>query len=240
MALDVPDEREARGLVLELCDVVKCFKVGLEMYTALGPRAIELVKSLGGRVFLDLKLHDIPNTVARAAEAAARLGVDLLTVHASGGMAMLEASKEAVLRVSPDTKILAVTLLTSIDATSAREEIGLSDSPEDRVVKWAVMAEKCGVDGVVSSVTDVTNIRKEVKRGFLVVTPGIRPAGHRLHDQKRVGTPSQAIKYGSDVLVVGRPVTEAPKPCLAAQAIVDEIDEALRSTGALTKASDLY
>lgn len=227
VALDVPGEGEVVDLVDRLSGMVRCFKIGLQAFTALGPRAVQIVTGSGAKVFLDLKFHDIPNTVARAAKAAARLGVSLLTVHASGGAAMLEAAKEALVRESSEAKLLAVTVLTSVDERVAREELGLSGPLEEMVLRWAAMARGCGVDGVVASASEAPRIKSEFGRDFLVVTPGIRTRGEDVHDQKRVATPYDAIRAGSDMLVVGRPVTATPDPRAAARSIIEEIGSAL-------------
>ena len=227
MALDVPGEREISDLVEKLSGVVRCFKIGLEVFTSLGPRAVDIVAESGSRVFLDLKFHDIPNTVFRAVRAAARLRISLLTVHACGGAAMLRAAKEALLEEATDAKLLAVTVLTSVDRRVAREEMGLEGDLEEIALRWATMAQACGVDGVVASTSEAARIKKELGDDFLVVTPGIRPRGEDMHDQKRVATPRDAIRAGSDMLVVGRPVTRATNPRAVALSIIQEIRGAL-------------
>lgn len=229
MALDVPGEREISDLVEKLSGVVRCFKIGLEVFTSLGPRAVDMVAESGSRVFLDLKFHDIPNTVYRALKAATRLRISLLTVHASGGAAMLQAAKEALMEETPDAKLLAVTVLTSMDQRVAREEIGLQGDLEEIALRWAAMARECGVDGVVASTSEAARIKRELGKDFLVVTPGIRPRGEDVHDQKRVATPRDAIRAGSDMLVVGRPITRASNPRAAALSIIEEIGGALES-----------
>ncbi|HTD47430.1 MAG TPA: orotidine-5'-phosphate decarboxylase [bacterium] len=225
VALDVPSLEEAQAMAGRLAGVVRWYKVGLELYTAAGPAAVAAVKD--GRVFLDLKFHDIPATVAGAVAAATRLGVDLLTVHASGGIAMLLAAAEAALRTAeiigrrPPT-VLGVTLLTSGDA-AAMAEAGIAGTPAEAAVRLARLARAAGLGGVVASPADAAAIRAACGPDLLIVCPGIRPAGAAADDQRRVATPRAAIEAGADVLVVGRPITRAPDPRNAAEALAREI-----------------
>ena len=225
VALDVPSLEEAQAMAGRLAGVVRWYKVGLELYTAAGPAAVAAVKD--GRVFLDLKFHDIPATVAGAVAAATRLGVDLLTVHASGGIAMLLAAAEAALRTAeiigrrPPT-VLGVTLLTSGDA-AAMAEVGMAGTPAEAAVRLARLARAAGLGGVVASPADAAAIRTACGPDLLIVCPGIRPAGAAADDQRRVATPRAAIEAGADVLVVGRPITRAPDPRNAAEALAREI-----------------
>jgi orotidine-5'-phosphate decarboxylase len=202
-------------------------KIGLEAFIAFGPELVREIAATGPRVFLDVKLHDIPATVRRASANAAACGVDLFTVHAAGGRAMLEAAvvgaREGTSSVPP--KIVAVTLLTSIDREVLRE-LGVASSPEELVPRWAELARDSGLDGVVSSPREAAQIRRECGPEFLIVTPGIRPAGSATDDQRRVLTPRQAIVAGADILVVGRPITRAPDPAEAAREILMEIESA--------------
>ena len=226
VALDVPSLEEAQAMAARLSGVVRWYKVGLELYTAAGPAAVAAVRK-DGRVFLDLKFHDIPATVAGAVAAATRLGVDLLTVHALGGTAMLLAAAEAALRTAeiirrrPPT-VLGVTLLTSGDA-AAMAEAGIAGTPAEAAVRLARLARAAGLGGVVASPADAAAIRAACGPDLLIVCPGIRPAGAAADDQRRVATPRAAIEAGADVLVVGRPITRAPDPRNAAEALAREI-----------------
>ena len=226
VALDVPSLEEAQAMAARLSGVVRWYKVGLELYTAAGPAAVAAVRK-DGRVFLDLKFHDIPATVAGAVSAATRLGVDLLTVHALGGTAMLLAAAEAALRTAeiirrrPPT-VLGVTLLTSGDA-AAMAEAGIAGTPAEAAVRLARLARAAGLGGVVASPADAAAIRAACGPDLLIVCPGIRPAGAAADDQRRVATPRAAIDAGADVLVVGRPITRASDPRGAAQELAREI-----------------
>ena len=212
------------------------FKIGSQLFTAAGPAAVKEISALGPGVFLDLKFHDIPNTVAGAVlSSAAMTGVQLVNVHALGGTAMLHAAAQAISAGVPmgadRPRLIAVTVLTSMDAKAIRE-VGIGGPPKTRVVKLAKLAKSAGVDGVVASVQEARAIRKACGRDFLIVTPGVRPASKpdgaagKSDDQARTATPSEAIKAGADFLVVGRPITASPDPRAAAQAIVDEIASA--------------
>lgn len=215
----------------QLADVVGMFKIGSQLFTTAGPEAVKQVAQLGADIFLDLKFHDIPNTVAGAVLASAAMpGVQLLNVHAVGGAAMLRAAAQAVSAGVPmgadRTRLLAVTILTSMDQKSIRE-VGLSGTPKVRALKLAKLAQEAGVDGVVASVQEAKAIRKACGAEFLIVTPGVRPkdlnVGSKKDDQSRTATPGEAIKAGADFIVVGRPILAAADPRAAAQEIVDEI-----------------
>lgn len=221
VALDFPAAAEALELVDRLEGLVQWFKIGLELYLAEGNSVIEHVRSRGYSVFLDLKLHDIPNTVARAVRSAAKTGASMLTVHASGGPAMLAASQEAAADSSTSLKLLGVTVLTSMDQAQL-SAVGISSSPADQVNRLASMAYEAGIRGFVASAEEVSSLRTAHPDAALVI-PGIRPAGTGVGDQKRIATPAAAISAGADYLVVGRPITQAPDPAAAAQAILDEI-----------------
>ncbi|MGH9686543.1 MAG: orotidine-5'-phosphate decarboxylase [Candidatus Acidiferrales bacterium] len=198
-------------------------KVGSQLFTAEGPRAVQRLAGLGFGVFLDLKFHDIPNTVAGAVAAAADLpGVRMMTVHTSGDLAMMRAAKEAIAGRKKRPALLGVTILTSMDAAALRR-VGLSGSPGARVLALARLAKKAGLDGVVASAHEVTAIRRACGPRFLIVVPGIRPATAAANDQARVATPAEAIRAGASYLVVGRPITGAPDPAAAAQSIANEI-----------------
>jgi orotidine-5'-phosphate decarboxylase len=219
VALDVPKLAAGLALADRLKGAVGCFKVGLELFTATGPDTVRWVKARGN-VFLDLKLHDIPETVGRATAAAASLGVDLLTVHSGGGRAMMaRAAKEAHER---GTRVIAVTALTSLDEHDL-EEVRIRGPLVDLVIARAKLAQDAGCDGVVASPQEAAAIRAACGPGFLVVTPGVRPAGASVGDQKRVATPRSAIESGADYIVVGRPITGAPDARAAALAIGEEL-----------------
>jgi orotidine-5'-phosphate decarboxylase len=224
VALDSPELAEAEALVERLAGAVGMYKVGAQLFTAAGPAAVEMVKKRGGRVFLDLKFHDIPATVAGAVREAARLGVTLLTVHASGGTGMLGAAVEAAAAAGRERpRILAVTVLTSLDRLALQQELGVAASVEEHVGRLAGLACATGCDGVVASPQEAGTLRAVLGRDLLIVTPGIRPAGLRADDQARVATPAVARRAGADYLVVGRPITAAADPAAAAAAIVAEI-----------------
>jgi orotidine-5'-phosphate decarboxylase len=222
VALDYPSAQEALELVERLEGVCHWFKVGLELYLASGNTVVEGLLNKGHSVFLDLKLHDIPNTVAGAVRSVASLGADLLTVHASGGPAMLEAAREAAAAISGAPKLLAVTVLTSMDQ-SQLTAIGIAQNPSHQVLTLAQMAAKAGIPNFVCSPEELTALRPVAGSNGVLVSPGIRPAGADKGDQKRIATPSAAISAGADYLVVGRPITKAQDPRKAAQAILEEI-----------------
>jgi orotidine-5'-phosphate decarboxylase len=216
-ALDAPDRPHADALVARLGNVPSWVKIGLELFCAEGPSIVDAY-TRERRVMLDLKLHDIPETVSRATSRVASLGAGLLTVHAGGGRAMLEAAVEA----KGDMRILAVTVLTSLDEADL-SAIGALGPIGDLVKKRAELAIAAGCDGVVASPHEVAAIRAIAPAGFLVVTPGVRPAGSAKGDQKRVMTPREARSAGADLVVIGRPLRDAPDPAAAARAIVDEL-----------------
>jgi orotidine-5'-phosphate decarboxylase len=226
VALDVPEPEAALALAEALAPVVGYFKVGLELFGAAGPDLVRALVARRARVFLDLKLHDIPATVGRSVAVLGRLGVSLLTVHAAGGPEMLRQAVAAAAAADSSPGVLAVTALTSLDAADLRA-VGIELSPAELVVRRARLAADCGVAGVVSSVQEAAAVRAVVAPGFHVVTPGIRPAGAAVGDQKRVGTPAAAIAAGASHLVVGRPIRDAPDPVAAARALVDEVAAAL-------------
>jgi orotidine-5'-phosphate decarboxylase len=227
VALDVSTLEQAKSLVVELHDLVGMFKIGLELFCNHGPRAVEAVLEQGGRVFLDLKYHDIPNTVAGAARAAVRLGVSMFNVHIAGGAEMMKAALEAARQEAGSEampKVLGVTVLTSLSAGQLRDELGLERPPAEQVVFWAEQARDCGLSGVVASPQEIRTIRQHCGDGFLIVTPGIRPAASSSDDQKRISTPGEALHSGADYLVVGRPITRATDPRRAAIAMIEEME----------------
>jgi orotidine-5'-phosphate decarboxylase len=225
VALDFADGAKASALVRELGESVSFYKVGKELFTAEGPSIVRELVSSGKKVFLDLKFHDIPNTVAGAVRTAATLGVSLLTVHASGGPKMLKAAAEASAQSSSKPTVLAVTVLTSL-ALPDLEEIGVTGGVEAQVLRLAGLAINAGCGGIVASAQEAARLREALGSGFTLVTPGIRPAGSVAADQARVVTPEDAIRAGATYLVVGRPITAADDPQHAARAIIQQIERA--------------
>lgn len=230
-ALDYPSLDDARRAAARIAPAVGVLKVGLELFTREGPHAVSLGDELGLDVFLDLKLHDIPQTVEGAVASAAALGVRYLTVHASGGAAMLERAANAAARAANDGKkpltVLAVTVLTSLDGGDLKA-MGVEEEPSAHVLRLAKLAWSAGIRGYVTSPAEVSAMRRELGPEAVLVTPGVRPAGSDWKDQKRVATPGRAIADGADLLVVGRPIRDAIDPLEAARSIEREIDEALR------------
>ena len=222
--LDVPSVSDALALVDRLGDEADFYKVGFELYTRGGIEVVRELVSRDKRVFLDIKLHDIPNTVARAVEAASGLGVDLLTLHASGGQRMMAAAAEAR---SGHLKLLGVTVLTSMTTDEMASVWGRKiSSVRDEALRLANLGKEAGLDGIVSSALEASWIRKKIGQSFLIVTPGIRPAGSNSDDQNRVATPREAVRSGADFLVIGRPITRADDPSAAFAAVLKEIEEA--------------
>jgi len=236
IALDVETAREARELVHTLRETAGMFKIGSQLFTSAGPDIVREIIRAGGRVFLDLKFHDIPNTVAAACVEAARLGVSMLNVHASGGSEMMRRTVASVTEVSekeslPPPILLAVTVLTSSDAnTLAETGISVSDI-ESQVAALAKLSHDCGMNGVVASPREVAFVRARIPaREFIIVTPGVRSVGDSSNDQRRVMTPAEAVMAGADYLVVGRSILNAREPVRAAEAIVAEMQQALVAT----------
>jgi len=226
-ALDVERFPEAEGLVALLAEEVGVFKVGKQLFLHSGPEVVRMVHRHGGEVFLDLKFHDIPHTVARAGVEAARLGVRFFDVHASGSFEMMERARAEVARVCRREglrrpKILAVTVLTSLGKSDLRR-VGVTTEVEHQVVRLARLAHRAGMDGVVASPLEIQRIRRECGRGFLIVTPGVRPPTGAHDDQKRVMTPAEAMGAGADYLVVGRPIRDARDPLAAAREVVADM-----------------
>ena len=196
-------------------------KIGSQLFTSSGPQIIKELKSLGFDIFLDLKFHDIPNTVYEAVKSAADLGIWMVNVHASGGRAMLEASKKALEGFDQPPLLIAVTVLTSFSEDSLNE-VGINDLSE-QVLRLAELTNDCDLDGVVCASTDVKAIKNRFGKDFLTVTPGIRPSDSKVNDQNRISTPLEAVKNGSDYLVIGRPITESEDPTKALKKIIKEI-----------------
>lgn len=223
VALDYPNEKQALSFV-DRIDPCSCqLKVGKEMFTLFGPQFVKELHRRGFNVFLDLKFHDIPNTTARAVAAAAELGVWMVNVHASGGMRMMQAAKEALEPYGKDRPLLiGVTVLTSMDQSDL-SGIGLNVSPQEQVMRLASLTKEAGLDGVVCSAQEASILKAKLGQAFQLVTPGIRPAGSQQGDQRRIMTPREALKAGSDYLVIGRPITQADNPAQVLAAINQEI-----------------
>lgn len=234
VALDVPGLKQAENIMARLGGTVSYYKVGSQLFTLCGPEIIELIKSQGRKIFLDLKFHDIPNTVAKASQAAYELGVDMFNMHAMGGVAMMESAAKAVADAAASGKnpkpiMLGVTILTSIDDIALKDVWGATERDiPGQVLHLAGLSQRAGLDGVVASPHEIALIRKAQGHDFVILTPGIRPADSVTDDQKRFLTPSQAIKIGADYLVVGRPITAAQDPAAAAIKIIKEIEDAVK------------
>jgi orotidine-5'-phosphate decarboxylase len=226
VALDYPDAKSALALADRLSPSACKLKVGKELFTAAGPDLLKQLVKMGFPVFLDLKFHDIPNTVAAACRAAADLGVWMVNVHASGGRRMMEAARDAIDQSGHKPLLIAVTVLTSMNEVDLRET-GVTVSPTEQVSRLAGLAKQSGLDGVVCSALESTALRAEFGATFLLVTPGIRPAGTSAGDQSRIMTPASAIRAGSDYLVVGRPISQAHDPLSALIMINQEIEKEL-------------
>jgi len=222
VALDTTDLDYALQLAQRVRPHVGGLKLGLEFFTAHGAEGVRAFTGMGLPVFLDLKFHDIPNTVAGACRAAAGLGVSITNVHAQGGAAMMRAARDAVKTVNPATRLIAVTMLTSLSDEDL-PGLGLAPPAGDQVLRLAGLARQCGLDGVVCSAHEIGRLRRELGPDFLLVVPGIRPAGAALGDQRRVMGPKEALDAGADVLVIGRPVTAARDPALAARDIAESL-----------------
>ena len=222
VALDCAKAAQALALAERLDPAACRLKVGKELFTAAGPELVETLIARGFDVFLDLKFHDIPNTVAKACEAAARLGVWMLNVHASGGLAMMQAAREGVARSDHNPLLIAVTVLTSMDQT-ALKQVGVATSLQGQVLHLAGLTKEAGLDGVVCSAQEAVLLRSALGSDFCLVTPGIRPASASLDDQSRVVTPTDAMRNGAHYLVIGRPITGAADPLAALEAIAREL-----------------
>jgi orotidine-5'-phosphate decarboxylase len=222
VALDVSSAAAAQKIVAAVGDSASCYKVGMQLYTAEGPRVVRDLVASGRRVFLDLKYHDIPNTVAAAVREAAGLGVGMLTVHASGGGKMMRTATEAARSANAALMILAVTVLTSLDDNDL-DKLGVHGRVQDQVLRLAALAIANGCHGVVASAQEASALRGELEGDFAIVTPGVRPAGAEPGDQARVATPAEAIAAGATHIVVGRPITAAADPASEARAILGQI-----------------
>ncbi len=222
VALDFDHSQPCLDIVNTLSSEHCRLKVGKELFVSCGPALVEQLQSQGFDIFLDLKFHDIPNTVAKAVKAAANLGVWMVNVHASGGRRMMEAAREAVGQSSHKPLLIGVTVLTSMDRNDLAE-LGIKQEPEQQVLNLASLAKLSGLDGVVCSAQELTSIKAQCGSGFLCITPGIRPKGSDAGDQRRIMTPEEAIQAGSDYIVVGRPITQADNPQVACEAISQSI-----------------
>ena len=230
VALDVPTRAQALELVAKLYDDVGAFKIGMQLYNAEGPRIVHDIQKQGGKVFIDLKLHDIPNTVAEATKVLTGLQAFIMTLHASGGKKMLAAAAQSARENVPESGrkplVVAVTVLTSLSQQEFTDEIGIERPIAEQVVNWAKLAQAAGLDGVVASPQEIDVIRQACGKDFVIITPGIRPLWAAANDQSRIMTPKQAVEAGADYLVIGRPITAQPDQAEAAKRIVAEIMEA--------------
>ncbi len=222
LVLDAPSPREILPALRQLQGSVRWVKIGLEMYTACGPDCVREVADLGFKVFLDLKLHDIPNTVAKAVESAAKLPIGMLTLHTCGGREMMQWAAKARAQHAPDLLLLGVTVLTSFSAAGLAET-GVIDPPEQQVVRLGRLAKESGVTGLVCSPLEIASLRAALPADVTLVTPGIRPRDAKADDQSRVMTPGEAARTGANYIVVGRPIFKAPDPAAAARAILAEL-----------------
>ncbi|MDR2977184.1 MAG: orotidine-5'-phosphate decarboxylase [Streptococcaceae bacterium] len=223
IALDFPSAEETFMFLKKFPDEESLFvKIGMELFYSAGPDLVREIKSQGHSIFLDLKLHDIPNTVGAAMKSLARLGVDMTNVHAAGGLEMMQAAREGLLSVNSATKLIAVTQLTSTSEQQMQHDQGIMTSLEESVLHYAQLTNEAGLDGVVCSAQEAAEIKNVTREDFICLTPGIRPAGAAQGDQKRVVTPAQARINKSDYIVVGRPITQAENPVLAYKSIYDE------------------
>ena len=225
VALDVPSAADAQKLIHSIGDAAIFYKVGLQLFTAEGPDMVRDLVASGKRVFLDLKIHEIPNSAAGAVKSAAALKVDMVTVHASGGTKMMQAAVAAATAAQQPLLVLAVTVLTSLSSEDLRE-LGCGDDPQAQVLRLAKLAQQAGCGGLVASPNEVSELRATLGASVKLVIPGIRPSGAAVQDQARTATPAQAIRGGADYLVVGRPIHAATDPAAAAKSIVLDIEQA--------------
>ncbi|MDQ0059432.1 orotidine-5'-phosphate decarboxylase [Paenibacillus harenae] len=227
VALDYPEAAAAEKLIAELQGIPCYMKVGMQLFYAAGPSFVESLKKRGYYVFLDVKMHDIPNTVKGGANSVTKLGVDMFNVHAAGGSAMLEAALEGVESAlgtgMKKPAVIAVTQLTSTNLAMLNEQIGIPGTVEEAVLRYAKLTKAAGLDGVVASPSEVEAIKSACGTSFQTVTPGIRPAGADVNDQSRIMTPIEALRQGTDFMVIGRPITAAPSPRAALESIIEEL-----------------
>lgn len=232
VALDVDEAEKAQDLIAKLSPYVGMFKVGMQLFYKAGPEVVRHIKAQGVKVFLDLKLHDIPNTVGQASRVLAGLGADIINVHAAGGVTMMKAAATAVKESAaaqniPAPLVISVTVLTSIDQYAFNHEVGITGDIKERVRTWSLLTKEAGLDGVVASPQEISVIREACGQEFKIITPGIRPTWAASGDQKRIMNPADAILQGASYLVVGRPITANQDPVVAAQRIQSEIAEVL-------------
>ncbi len=240
LALDVDSEREALGLVAELKDSVGMFKVGHQLFTACGPDIVRKIIGAEGRVFLDLKYHDIPNTVAKAVAEAVKLGVSIVNLHALGGLEMMKAAVASAQETAEKNslampRMLAVTVLTSMDEKNLRRELKITRSLQREVCHLARLAQRAGMHGVVASPQEITMLRRAIRGDFVVLTPGVRPEGAGTDDQKRTMIPSEAVAAGTDYIVIGRPILKAKDRREAVRKIIEEIERGFSDADARRK-----
>ncbi len=224
LALDIEDKGEGLALLERIGEQLEWVKIGLQMFTRYGPDYVRQVAALGKRIFLDLKLHDIPNTVAKAVESVGVLPIQMLTIHTCGGKEMMEWAIQAQQKANPELQLLGVTVLTSMDTDSLRL-LGITESPAERVARLASLAKEAGMSGLVCSSHEVELLKQNFGDQFKLVTPGVRPAGSDAGDQKRIMTPSKAAEAGSDFIVVGRPIYQAEDPAAVIRAINTDLGE---------------
>jgi orotidine-5'-phosphate decarboxylase len=236
LVLDAPSPRDVTPTLRQLQGTVGWVKVGLEMFTACGPDCVREIAGLGFRVFLDLKLHDIPNTVAKAVESCARLPIEMLTLHTSGGREMMQWAVKSQRQFAPSLKLLGVTVLTSMNSAGLAET-GVADSADQQVVRLGRLAIDAGLCGLVCSPLELASLRSALPPDVSLVTPGIRPRGAKVDDQSRVMTPAEALRAGATHIVIGRPIFKAPDPVAAARAVLNEL--ALESPGVGGQMSDI-
>jgi len=233
VALDLSNYDEAKELLNKLVPIAQWFKIGPQLFTRLGPNIIREIKDKGKKLFLDLKFHDIPNTVARASEAAVEMGVDMFNIHVSGGLEMMRTTAEAVKSKASELKIekpilLGVTILTSLDETSFQRNFNSSNSLNDQITYMARLAQRAGLDGVVASPREIKIIKNACGEDFIVVTPGVRPDWSSQDDQARTMTPQQALAQGADYVVIGRPIYRATEPVSAMARVIQEVEDNFR------------
>ena len=224
LPLDVDTQKEAEALVGKLSDFVGVFKVGPRLFTRCGPKIIDFIKEKNSRVFYDAKFYDIPSVVAKAAQASAEMGVDMLTLHTLGGSEMMQAAVEGIRSENSEVKVLGVTLLTSLSSRILKEELGIEKTLNEEIVHLAGLARKAGLDGVVASAWEIEELRRNFGSDFILIVPGIRPIGSAKFEQRRVSTPKEAIEKGADFLVVGRPILNSNDPVGTTQRILREMD----------------
>ncbi len=223
LALDVETKEKARFLVRELKSFIKIFKVGPQLFTRYGPEIIEIIQKEGGKVFYDAKFYDISSVVEKAGGIIGEMGVDMFTLHTLGGSQMMRKAVDSAKKKKKEIKVLGVTILTSLDSSILKKELGIEKDLKDEVIHLASLAKEAGLDGVVASAYEIEKLRQTFGKNFLLVIPGIRPSSGKKDEQKRVLTPKEAIQKGADFLVIGRPITKAKNPLKATYKIIEEM-----------------